>query len=221
MPHECLASGVLLPGYPEKRPFPGVSKRVRVALSRQGCALPAILHSLGAPLLWDRARTVADVDARILGFRRAHERNPTAKDLSAENAWLRRVHASSISLRCRQLDLPGYFTGHTNDSVVQTIHGFWEKAGRTPKIKDLPSEEYWLSAQGSSLRRKCSELGLPVERRTQHTQESVDDTIIRLYRELGRPPTRRHMNAERTWLRKQGSSLSRRCQELSLLGRLT
>lgn len=161
-----LGTAVLLPGYPEARPFPQVSRRVLAFLHTFGCGLSQVVHSLGAPLRWDRRRAVEYADSVILVFRRETGRPPKQRDLKSMDNWLRK-HGTSLSKRCAVLGLPTrQVTKHTQISVDQALLSFWSSTGALPRRRQLRAEDDWLRYRGSSILKRCRELGLPVSPRS-------------------------------------------------------
>lgn len=184
-----------------------------------GTTLSKRCDELGLPALRNRSRTWESVDAEIFDFFKRHGRRPQRGDLGGVTAWLEHK-GDSLRRRCNFLGLPGDISpnlGCTQEEIDHLILGFVRSNDRRPSVSDLLAVHYWLYRRGSSLRRRCDELGLPpFVSKNARTQHGVDREIREFYQKNRRRPTCCDLPAVQVWLARNGSTINQRCRDLGI-----
>jgi len=132
------------------------------------------------------------------------------------DAWLRKKRTNLPDL-CDELGLPGGKNlRRTMEEVRQEVQAFFDEHGRRPSCHEMASTDRWLRVQGTALRKLCDEMGLPGGAVFGRTMEGARQEIQAFFEEHGRRPYEADLNGASLWLRKEGTSLQKLCDEMGL-----
>ena len=192
---------------------------------KSGLRADSLVESLGGPVGWNLSRTLEQCRDDILRYYKRTGVAPTSRssnEFFRWGGWLRR-QGSTLRRECNLLNLP---TVRNNNKDLGQCHarlkGYFDEVGSRPNAatsSEFRNWDMWLRNRGSTLSRECDQLGLPVVRRRDRTVEECHEEILTHYKETGKRPTQTdysRFNNWVSWLRRQGSSLSKECDKLGL-----
>lgn len=113
-----------------------------------------------------------------------------------------------------------YELDRTLDRCYEEILAYHKRTGKRPTrvTPGFKAWDLWLRGQGSSISQRCDELELPALLNLNRNLDRCDEVIRAHYKKTGKRPTEKTsgFGSWSGWLRRQGSSLSQRCDELGL-----
>jgi len=154
-------------------------------------------------------------------FYRERGHRPSCGDLRELDRALRR-RGTSLFVLCNDMGFPETYRtqerGWTRRKAQEKVFQFHASHGRRPSCKEMGSLPTWLKYHlDETLSDFCNEIGIP-EDQPLRTRDSIRADVQAFYDEHGHRPTQRDFKNHDDWLQKQGSSISRMCDEMGLVG---
>ena len=189
-----------------------------------GLRASLLIEELGGPKSQRLDRTIDQCHEDILAYFEKIGKRPydeSTREFRCWQSWLR-ARGSSLGKECDKLGLLALHDfERTLEQCQEAIQLYYKDTGKRPSaittgFKGIAS---WLVSRGSSLPKECDQLGLPSVYRRDRTFHLCHQDILAHYNKTGITPseeTSKEFNQWAQWLKRNGSTLSKECQDLGL-----